>query len=205
MHRSDNPWIRVEQIVPGVSDGEYELAIVGGTYKTVNTGEKTDQTVQFTYKGSDAAGKQPTDFEALWSENLAYATANAPVVTNYTYNETSKTGTGTITYKLDKIDKTWREGIIHLIDKKHGLNRNIHLYSVSEASYDFQNANNIGATLNSEGDFTITIPKDYPDGLMPVNFKIASNDINPEDWKVEIGDTEAETGGNCKDKQLVYL
>lgn len=194
----NNPWIRVEQIVPGVSDGKYELAIVGGTYKTVNTGEKTEQTVQFTYKGSDAATKLPTDFEALWTENLAYATADAPVVTNYTYNETSKTGTGTIKYKLDKIDKTWREGIIHLIDKKHGLNRNIHLYSVSEASYDFQNRNNIGATLNSEGDFTITIPKDYPDGLLPVNFKIASNDINPKDWKVEIGDTEAETDGNSK-------
>ena len=69
---------------------------------------------------------------------------------------------------------------------------------MSEASYDFQNRNNIGATLNSEGDFTITIPKDYPDGLLPVNFKIASNDINPKDWKVEIGDTEAETDGNCK-------
>lgn len=194
----NNPWIRVEQIVPGVSDGNYELAIVGGTYKTVNTGENTEQTIQFTYKGDDAANKQPTDFEALWTENLAYATADAPVVTSYTYNEASKTGTGTITYRLDKIDKTWREGIIHLIDKKHGLNRNIHLYSVSEASYDFRNATNIGATLNSEGDFTITIPKDYPDGLLPVNFKIASNDINPKDWKVEIGDTEAETDGNCK-------
>lgn len=195
---ANNPWIRVEQIVPGVSDGNYELAIVGGTYKSVNKGEDTEQTVQFTYKGSDADTKLPTDFEALWTENLAYATANAPVVTNYTYNETSKTGTGTITYKLDKIDKTWREGIIHLIDKKHGLNRNIHLYSVSEASYDFQNADNIGATLNSEGDFTITIPKDYPDGLLPVNFKIASNDINPKDWKVEIGDTETETDNDCK-------
>ena len=194
----NNPWIRVEQIVPGVTDGNYELAIVGGTYKTVNTGENTEQTVQFTYKGSDADKKQPTDFETLWTENLTYATADAPVVTSYTYNEASKTGTGTITYRLDKIDKTWREGIIHLIDKKHGLNRNIHLYSVSEASYDFRNANNIGATLNSEGDFTITIPKDYPDGLLPVNFKIASNDINPKDWKVEIGDTEAETDGNCK-------
>lgn len=195
---ANNPWIRVEQIVPGVSDGNYELAIVGGTYKSVNKGENTEQTVQFTYKGSDAATKLPTDFEALWTENLAYATADAPVVSNYTYNETSKTGTGTITYKLDKIDKTWREGIIHLIDKKHGLNRNIHLYSVSEASYDFQNRNNIGATLNSEGDFTITIPKDYPDGLLPVNFKIASNDINPKDWKVEIGDTETETDNDCK-------
>lgn len=193
---ANNTWIRVEQIVPGVTDGNYELAIVGGTYKTVNTGENTEQTVQFTYKGNDAETKQTTDFEALWTQNLAYATADAPVVTSYTYNEASKTGTGTITYRLDKIDKTWREGIIHLIDKKHGLNRNIHLYSVSEASYDFQNVNNIGAALNSEGDFTITIPKDYPDGLLPVNFKIASNDINPEDWKVEIGDTETET--DCK-------
>lgn len=195
---ANNPWIRVEQIVPGVTDGNYELAIVGGTYKTVNTGENTEQTVKFTYKGSDAKTKQPTNFEALWTENLTYATAAAPEVTSYTYDESTKTGTGTITYRLDKIDKTWREGIIHLIDKVHGLNRSIHLYSVSEANYDFKNANNISATLNSEGDFTITIPKDYPDGLLPVNFKIASNDINPEDWKVEIGDTEAETEGNCK-------
>lgn len=195
---ANNPWIRVEQIVPGVSDGKYELAIVGGTYKTVNTGENTEQTVQFTYKGDDAANKDTTAFVALWTENLSFATAAAPKVTDYTYDEASKTGTGTITYWLDKIDKTWREGIIYLTDKKHGLNRNIHLYSVSEANYDFKNANNISATLNSEGDFTITIPQDYPDGLLPVNFKIASNDINPKDWKVEIGNTETETDNDCK-------
>lgn len=195
---ANNPWIRVEQIVPGVTDGNYELAIVGGTYKTVNTGENTEQMVQFTYKGDDAANKQPKAFVALWTENLSFATADAPEVTDYTYDEASKTGTGTIKYKLDKIDKTWREGIIYLTDTVHGLNRNIHLYSVSEANYDFKNANNISATLNSEGDFTITIPKDYPDGLLPVNFKIASNDINPKDWKVEIGDTETETGNDCK-------
>ncbi|WOF98035.1 hypothetical protein RJT12_04590 [Segatella copri] len=194
---ANNPWIRVEQIVPGVSDGKYELAIVGGTYKTVNTGENTEQTVQFTYKGDDAANKQPKAFVALWTENLSFATADAPEVTDYTYDKASKTGTGTIKYKLDKIDKTWREGIIYLTDTVHGLNRNIHLYSVSEANYDIQDAN-ISATLNSEGDFTITIPKDYPDGLLPVNFKIASNDINPKDWKVEIGNTETETDNDCK-------
>lgn len=195
---ANNPWIRVEQIVPGVTDGNYELAIVGGTYKTVNTGENSEQTVKFTYKGDDAANKDTTEFVALWTENLSFGTAAAPKVTDYTYDEASKTGTGTITYWLDKIDKTWREGIIYLTDTVHGLNRNIHLYSVSEANYDFKNANNISATLNSEGDFTITIPEDYPDGLLPVNFKIASNDINPKDWKVEIGDTEAETEGKCK-------
>ncbi|MQM89987.1 hypothetical protein [Segatella copri] len=194
---ANNPWIRVEQIVPGITDGNYELAIVGGTYKTVNTGENTEQMVQFTYKGDDAANKQPKAFVALWTENLSFATADAPEVTDYTYDKASKTGTGTIKYKLDKIDKTWREGIIYLTDTVHGLNRNIHLYSVSEANYDIQDAN-ISATLNSEGDFTITIPKDYPDGLLPVNFKIASNDINPKDWKVEIGNTETETDNDCK-------
>ena len=184
----NNPWIRVEQYIPGVKDGNYELAINEGTYQTTNAASGSEQTIKFTYKGDDAADKKPTDFVALWTENLSFGTAAAPVVTSYDYNEASKTGTGTIKYKLDTVDKTWREGIIHLIDKVHGLNRNIHLYSVSEASYDFQ--------LNSEGDFTITIPKDYPDELVPVNFKIASNDINPKDWKVEIGDTETET--NCK-------
>lgn len=77
-------------------------------------------------------------FEAIWTQNLAFATADAPKVTDYTYDEASKTGTGTITYWLDKIDKTWREGIIYLTDTVHGLNRNIHLYSVSEANYDFK-------------------------------------------------------------------
>lgn len=186
----NNPWIRVEQYIPGVKDGNYELAINEGTYQTTNAASGSEQFIEFTYKGDDAADKKPTDFVALWTENLSFGTTAAPVVTSYDYNEASKTGTGTIKYKLDTVDKTWREGIIHLIDKVHGLNRNIHLYSVSEASYDFQ--------LNSEGDFTITIPKDYPDELVPVNFKIASNDIYPEDWKVEIGDTQAETEGKCK-------
>lgn len=183
----NNPWIRVEQYIPGVNDGNYELAINEGTYQTTNATSGSEQFIEFTYKGDN---KEPTDFVALWTENLSFGTTAAPEVTSYKYNEASKTGTGTIKYKLGTVDKTWREGIIYLTDKKHGLNRNIHLYSVSEASYNFQ--------LNSEGDFTITIPKDYPDGLLPVNFKIASNDIYPEDWKVEIGDTETETNRDCK-------
>lgn len=188
----NNPWIRVEQYIPGVKDGNYELAINEGTYQTTNAASGSEQFIKFTYKGDDAAANKKTkdDFVALWTENLSFGTTAAPEVTSYTYDEATKTGTGTIKYKLDTVDKTWREGIIYLTDKKHGLNRNIHLYSVSEANYDFK--------LNSEGDFTITIPKDYPDELVPVNFKITSNDIYPEDWKVEIGDTQAETEGKCK-------
>ena len=185
----NNPWIRVEQIVPGVSDGNYELAIVGGTYKTVNTGEKTEQTVQFTYKGRDAATKLPTDFEAIWTQNLAYATAAAPKVTDYTYDEASKTGTGTIKYKLDKVDKTWREGIIYLTDKKHGLNRNIHLYSINEVQYQVNAPANIGTNANAEAEFKFTVPANYPKELLPVTVKFASGDVVPEGCDIEYSST----------------
>ena len=186
---ANNPWIRVEQIVPGVTDGNYELAIVGGTYKTVNTGENTEQTVKFTYKGDDAANKDTTEFVALWTENLSFGTAAAPKVTDYTYDEASKTGTGTITYWLDKIDKTWREGIIYLTDKKHGLNRNIHLYSINEVQYQVNAPANIGTNANAEAEFKFTVPANYPKELLPVTVKFASGDVVPEGCDIEYSST----------------
>ncbi len=101
-------------------------------YQTTNAASGSEQFIEFTYKGDS---KEPTDFVALWTENLSFGTAAAPVVSSYKYNEASKTGTGTIKYKLGTVDKTWREGIIYLTDKKHGLNRNIHLYSINEVQY----------------------------------------------------------------------
>ena len=186
---ANNPWIRVEQIVPGVTDGNYELAIVGGTYKTVNTGEKKEQTVQFTYKGDDAANKEPKHFEALWTQNLAYATAAAPEVTSYTYDKATNTGTGTIKYKLGTVDKTWREGIIYLTDKKHGLNRNIHLYSINEVQYQVNAPANIGTNANAEAEFTFTVPANYPKELLPVTVKFASGDVIPEGCDIEYSST----------------
>lgn len=186
---ANNPWIRVEQIVPGVTDGNYELAIVGGTYKTVNTGENTEQTVKFTYKGDDAANKEPTDFVALWTENLSFGTAAAPVVSSYKYNEASKTGTGTIKYKLGTVDKTWREGIIYLTDKKHGLNRNIHLYSINEVQYQVNAPANIGTNANAEAEFKFTVPANYPKELLPVTVKFASGDVVPEGCDIEYSST----------------
>ena len=186
---ANNPWIRVEQIVPGVTNGKYELAIVGGTYKTVNTGENSEQTIQFTYKGDDAANKEPKDFVALWTQNLTYATAAAPEVTSYTYDEATKTGTGTIKYKLDKIDKTWREGIIYLTDTVHGLNRNIHLYSINEVQYQVNAPANIGTNANAEAEFKFTVPANYPKELLPVTVRFASGDVVPEGCDIEYSST----------------
>ena len=182
----NNPWIRVEQYIPGVIDGNFELAIDKGTYQSINAASGSEQTIQFSYKGDDAADKQPTDFEALWTENLTFGTVDAPQVTAYTYNTVSKTGTGTITYQLGTVDEIWRQGIIHLIDKKHGLNRNIHLYSISEVDYQIQ------ASANS---FEFTVPTNYPKELLPVVVKVASSDVTPEGCDIEHSSTQ-ETGQN---------
>ena len=182
----NNPWIRVEQYIPGVKDGNYELAINEGTYQTTNAASGSEQTLQFTYKGDDAANKQPTDFKALWTENLSYGTVDAPLISDYTYNASSNTGTGTITYQLGTVDEIWRQGIIHLIDTKHGLNRNIHLYSISEVDYQ------VKASANS---FKFTVPANYPKELLPVVVKVASNDVTPEGCDIEHSSTH-ETGQN---------
>ena len=182
----NNPWIRVEQYIPGVIDGNFELSINEGTYQTTNAASGSEQTIQFTYKGDDAANKQPTDFKALWTENLSYGTVDAPQVTAYTYNASSNTGTGTITYQLGTVDEIWRQGIIHLIDTKHGLNRNIHLYSISEVDYQ------VKASANS---FKFTVPANSPKELLPVVVKVASNDVTPEGCDIEHSSTH-ETGQN---------
>lgn len=182
----NNPWIRVEQYIPGVIDGNFELSINEGTYQSINAASGSEQTIQFSYKGDDAADKQTTDFEALWTENLTYGTVDAPQVSDYTYNASSNTGTGTITYQLGTVDEIWRQGIIHLIDKKHGLNRNIHLYSISEVDYQAK------ASANS---FEFTVPANYPKELLPVVVKVASSDVTPEGCDIEHSSTQ-ETGKN---------
>ena len=182
----NNPWIRVEQYIPGVIDGNFELAIDKGTYQTTNATSGSWQTIQFSYKGDDAADKQPSDFEALWTENLTFGTVDAPQISGYTYNASSNTGTGTITYQLGTVDEIWRQGIIHLIDKKHGLNRNIHLYSISEVDYQAK------ASANS---FEFTVPANYPKELLPVVVKVASSDVTPEGCDIEHSSTQ-ETGQN---------
>lgn len=182
----NNPWIRVEQYIPGVIDGNFELSINEGTYQSINAASGSEQTIQFSYKGDDAADKQTTDFEALWTENLTYGTVDAPQISGYTYNASSNTGTGTITYQLGTVDEIWRQGIIHLIDKKHGLNRNIHLYSISEVDYQAK------ASANS---FEFTVPAKYPKELLPVVVKVASSDVTPEGCDIEHSSTQ-ETGKN---------
>ena len=192
----NNPWITIQQIVPGVSNGDEELKIEDGTYQFVHSGEGTQQTISFTYKGNDATSKQASDFKAIWTENLAYAADAQPVVSSYTYDSATKTGTGTITYNLGIIDDNWREGTIHLYDtKKHGLSINIHLYSINEVQYQVNAPAQIGTNANAVAVFKFTVPANYPKELLPVTVKFASGDVVPEGCDIEHSSTQ-ETGQN---------
>ena len=186
----NNPWITIQQIVPGVSNGDDELKIEKGNYQFVHSGEGTQQTISFTYKGNDAASKQASDFKAIWTENLAYAEDAQPVVASYSYDSNTLTGTGTITYNLGIVDDNWREGTIHLYDtKKHGLSINIHLYSINEVQYQVNAPANIGTNANAEAEFTFTVPANYPKELLPVTVKFASGDVVPEGCDIEYSST----------------
>ena len=186
----NNPWITIQQIVPGVTNGNEELKIKDGNYQFVHSGEGTKQTISFTYKGNDAASKQASDFKAIWTENLAYAADAQPVVESYKYDSKTQTGTGTITYNLGIVDDNWREGTIHLYDtKKHGLSINIHLYSINEVQYQVNAPANIGTNANAEAEFTFTVPANYPKELLPVTVKFASGDVIPEGCDIEYSST----------------
>lgn len=186
----NNPWITIQQIVPGVTNGNEELKIKDGNYQFVHSGEGTQQTISFTYKGNDAASKQASAFKAIWTENLAYAEDAQPVVSSYRYDSNTQTGTGTITYNLGIVDDNWREGTIHLYDtKKHGLSINIHLYSINEVQYQVNAPANIGTNANAEAEFTFTVPANYPKELLPVTVKFASGDVIPEGCDIEYSST----------------
>lgn len=191
----NNPWIKVEEIVPDISDGTYSMSIVGGTYKMLNAGSGKQQ-VQFTYSGD--ANMTAEDFDVSWIKNEQYATDAQPKLT-YSYDADKKMGTGTITYTLNTIDNVLREGTIHVIDTKHGLNRNFHLFSIREFDYQIKTPQYIGKNPEDTETLTLTIPANYPEAFLPVQIKIASNDVNLKDGTVEVGDTQEETGNswNC--------
>lgn len=185
----NNPWITIQQIVPGVTNGNEELKIEDGNYQFVHSGEGMQQTIKFTYKGHDAASKASA-FKAIWTENLAYAADAQPVVERYTYDSNTQTGTGYITYNLGIVDDNWREGTIHLYDtKKHGLSINIHLYSINEVQYQVNAPAQIGTNANAEAEFKFTVPANYPKELLPVTVKFASGDVVPEGCDIEYSST----------------
>lgn len=197
---ANNPWITVEDIIQEISDGTYTMNIVNGTYQMLTQeSANSEQTIDFEYKGD--ASQTAADFDVSWTENKNFTKLEGGKLPVPTVQYDATTGKGTITYKIGEISAgECKTATIKLVDKRHGLTRNIHLYSISNVDFNFEFANTMGKDATSEAKLTFTIPSYYPKELLPIEIEIASNDVNPIGSDVKVASTSDVDGGgnwNC--------
>ena len=190
-YAANNPWIQVEQIVPKISDGTYTLEIPNGTNVMLNEGAAESQEIAFNYEGGDL--NQADRFDVNWVTNNDLGKKELTI--------TYANGTGKIGFTRGDITDQLKSGEIRILDKVSGMSRIIKIYSITKFNFGFTFSGMIGRYKKDDtGTLTYTIPKNYPSALLPVEIRIASNTINPEDCDVEVGSTEEITEGenwNC--------
>lgn len=189
-YAANNPWIQVEQIVPKISDGTYTLEIPNGTNVMLNEGAAKNQEIAFNYEGGDL--NKENRFDVNWVTNNDLGNKELTI----TYDN----GTGKIGFTRGDITDQLKSGEIRILDKESGMSRIIKIYSITKFDFDFKFSGMSGSKKNNTGTLTYTIPSNYPSALLPVEIRIASNTINPEDCDVEVGSTEEITEGknwNC--------
>ena len=197
---ANNPWITVADIIQEISDGTYTMNIVNGTYQMLTQeSANSEQVIDFEYTGE--AGQTAADFDVSWTENKNFTKLEDGKLPVPTVQYNAATGKGTITYKIGDIsDGECKTATIMLVDKKHGLTRNIHLYSISNVDFKFPTEITMGKKVTSEAQLTFTIPSYYPKELLPIEIEIASNDVNPIGSDVKVASTKEVDGGagwNC--------
>lgn len=182
-YAANNPWIQVEQIVPKISDGNYTLEIPNGTNVMLNEGAAERQEIDFNYEGGDL--NQANRFDVNWVTNNELGKKDLTI----TYEKGK--GKGKIVFTRDVITDQLKSGEIRILDKVSGMSRIIKIYSIKKFNFGFEFSGYMsGRYKDNTGTLTYTIPSNYPSELLPVEIRIASNTINPEDCDVEVGSTE---------------
>lgn len=193
-YAANNPWIQVEQIVPKISDGTYTLEIPNGTNVMLNEGAAENQEIAFNYEGGDL--NKANRFDVNWVTNNDLGKKELTIK----YADDKGKGKGKIGFTRDVITDQLKSGEIRILDKVSGMSRIIKIYSITKFNFGFTFSGMSGMKKNNTGTLTYTIPSNYPSELLPVEIRIASNTINPEDCDVEVGSTEEITEGqnwNC--------
>lgn len=204
---ANNPWITVEDIIQEISDGTYTMNIVEGTYQILTAesekesekeSENKIQEAKFTYKGD--AEMKAEYFDVSWTQNEGFTNPVAGKLPVPTVEYNATTGEGVIKYQVGSIGEDFKKATIKLVDKRHGLTRNIHLYSIRNVDFNFQFANSMGKAATATANLTLTIPANYPKELLPIEIEIASNDVNPIGSDVKVAstaDVDEGAGWNC--------
>ena len=189
-YAANNPWIQVEQIVPKISDGTYTLEIPNGTNIMLNDGAAESQEISFNYEGGNL--NQANRFDVNWVTNNELGKKDLTI--------TYANGKGKIGFTRGDITDQLKSGEIRILDKVSGMSRIIKIYSITKFDFGFTFSGMSGRKKDNTDTLTYTIPKNYPSELLPVEIRIASNTINPENCDVEVGSTEEIAEGkdwNC--------
>lgn len=162
------------------------MEIPNGTNVMLNEGAAKNQEIAFNYAGGDL--NQADRFDVNWVTNNDLG--NKKLTITYDDNGTGN-GTGKIGFTRGDITDQLKSGEIRILDKVSGMSRIIKIYSITKFNFGFEFSGYMsGRYKDNTGTLTYTIPKNYPSELLPVEIRIASNTINPEDCDVEVGSTE---------------
>lgn len=146
----------------------------------LNEGAAERQEIDFNYEGGDL--NKEKRFDVNWVTNNELGNKDLTI--------TYANGTGKIGFTRDVITDQLKSGEIRILDKESGMSRIIKIYSITKFNFGFKFLGMSGNNKDNTGTLTYTIPSNYPSALLPVEIRIASNTINPEDCDVEVGSTE---------------
>ncbi|MCO6025911.1 hypothetical protein NG821_08695 [Prevotella cerevisiae] len=174
---ANDPFLYVDDIIPGISNDNSTLTITNGTTQVFHA--SGEQTIDFKYV-STLGNIDTSSFQVGWLSDNGVADPSVCSVTSYD----ATTGDGKVTIKLNDVSSIAQFGTLYLKDKT-GLVRRIHIVSIDNFSFGDDLAidppSNVGTDAGSEVKLTFTVPSYYPDALMPLEIKFASNDLNPTD------------------------
>lgn len=210
----NNRSITIDETVPSVSDGTFDMTIEGSTYRIYQNASDIGQTktVVFDYTVIDEAdaallnGLTGDDFEVGWTSDEIPATFASETV-SVTYNPSTRKGTVSFTLGTT-INNALQSGTIQLRAKGSGLTRFINVYTITRFNAK-TNAGSVDLKLTATGKYrtisgtscpeyslTFRVPGDYPVGLYPITVRIASTTLSPmafgadENFGVEMAPTE---------------
>ena len=196
---SNNQTVVVQEIVPRISTGEYDISISRGTTQVFQEPVEGDYAViGFTYLKSGNADPAigVDNFSAVWLSNKYVAWPDMEIL----LREGGEPGSFEILVDLYMpITRDLKSGKILLTDKANGLIRYINIYSIT--AFDFN------AKIEATGDtsnpwrLSFDIPENYPASLLPLtvwmateNFKATSSQNADQALGVVVSDTWEITG-----------
>ena len=208
----NNRTVTIDDNVDDITDGKYELSIIGGTSKIYQSGVNTLQTIAFEFKPTDVNPGSTEwhnlmdtvtkkGFKINWEEapDASFAANDVQIAT-----WSNATGQGTITFTLGTtINAALQQGVINLQNMQTTLSRKLRIYTITNFSLlpegstvvtlerDGTNTRDVNGEPCPTYKMAIRIPGDYPAGLYPVRIRMATTTLNPFRYVVgTTGDTD---------------